>query len=68
MSRSTSTLREVVQLRGVEETVQRDDSPLTLDTTSGSITLNIVGLNAPMHIIIEQAQAVALASRACGST
>lgn len=56
--------QDVVQLRGVEETIHRDASTLTVDTTYGSITLNIAGLDAPMRTIIEQAEAVALASRA----
>jgi hypothetical protein len=55
--------REVVQLRGVEESIHRDISSLTVDTTAGSITLNIAGLDAPMRTIINQAETVALASR-----
>lgn len=59
--------RDVVRLRGLEETIHRDDSFLTVDTTADSITLNIAGLDAPMRTIIQQAESVALASRARNS-
>jgi hypothetical protein len=54
---------EVVELRGQEEVYHRDVSSLTLVTTRGNVTLNIAGLDAPMAVIIKQAEAVALASR-----